>query len=149
MTWTIEFFADDDGRQPAREWLQSLDSELRAAAIAAIETHLTEMGLDVCKTEHGKQLGKGLFEFRIRHDERTIRRKAGEDVEKRRSSTTILLRVFCHAYGDRIVLLLGGYDKAAAPSPRRQSREIVAARKRLRSFKLARERRRIGSRRRG
>jgi hypothetical protein len=38
MTWTVEFFADDRGRQPAREWLQSLDSAKRAAAIAEIET---------------------------------------------------------------------------------------------------------------
>jgi hypothetical protein len=29
MTWTIEFFEDDRGRQPAREWLQSLDSAAR------------------------------------------------------------------------------------------------------------------------
>jgi hypothetical protein len=31
MAWTVEFFEDDQGRQPAREWLQSLDSAKRAA----------------------------------------------------------------------------------------------------------------------
>lgn len=41
MTWTVEFFEDDQGRQPAREWLKSLDSAKRAAAIAAIEVFLT------------------------------------------------------------------------------------------------------------
>ena len=30
-------------------------------------------------------------------------------------------------YGDKIVLLLHGYDKGADPSPRRQQREIVEA----------------------
>jgi hypothetical protein len=57
MTWVVEFFEDDNGRQPAREWLQSLNGDKRAAAIAAIEVLLTDLGLDVCGTEHGKQLG--------------------------------------------------------------------------------------------
>src|SRR3954447_26797191 len=109
MAWTIEFFEDDQGRQPAREWLQSLESGKRAAAIAAIETHLTELGLDVCATEHGKHLGKGLFEFRIRHDENVIRGKAGQQAGGRPAE--VMLRIFCHAHGQRIVLLLGGYDK--------------------------------------
>jgi phage-related protein len=129
MTWTVEFFEDDQGRQPAREWLLSLDSEKRAMAIAAIETFLAEMGLNVCSTEHGKQLGKGLFELRIRGDE-------------------VLLRIFCHAYGEKIVLLLGGYDKGTRSGSRHQDKEIEKARKRLRSFKLRRQREQIGKRRR-
>jgi|SRR5215203_840976 len=130
MTWTVEFFEDDQGRQPAREWLLSLDSDKRATAIAAIETFLAEMGLDICGTEHGKQLGKGLFELRVRGDD-------------------VLLRLFCHAYGEKVVLLLGGYDKGAHSSARHQDREIEKARKRLRSFKLRQQRKRIGKQRRG
>jgi hypothetical protein len=34
----------------------------------------------------------------------------------RGSSGKILLRVFCHAQADRIILLLGGYDKGERPS---------------------------------
>jgi putative component of toxin-antitoxin plasmid stabilization module len=146
VAWKIEFYADDGGRQPAREWLQSLEPPQRAAAIAAIEIQLAEIGLDVCATEHGKQLGEGLFEFRIRHDEGVTRRKAGQ--EGGRTSQKVLLRIFCHAYGDRIVLLLGGYDKGADASARRQRREIDTARRRLRSFRLARKRRSVGDRRR-
>jgi hypothetical protein len=67
---------------------------------------------------YGKQLGKGLFEF-------PLRRSVGEVAER------ILLRMFRHAYGNRIVLLLGGYDKGADPSPRRQDAEIALARRRL------------------
>lgn len=145
MAWTIEFFADDRGRQPAREWLQALDSAKRAAAIAAIEVLLMDLGLDVCATEHGKQLGGGLFEFRIRHDESVIRGKAGAAGTGKRSE--VLLRIFCHAYGQKIVLLLGGYDKGTAPSKRRQDREIETARQRLRSFKLQQRRRRSAARR--
>jgi putative component of toxin-antitoxin plasmid stabilization module len=147
MAWKIEFFTEEGGRQPVREWLQSLDRPQRAAAIAGIEVQLAEVGLDICGTEHGKQLGQGLFEFRIRHDEGVIRRKAGKD--GRGGSQKVLLRIFCHAYGDRIILLLGGYDKGADASPRRQSREIDIARRRLRSFQLARKRRQVGARRRG
>lgn len=47
----------------------------------------------------------------------------------------ILLRVFCHAYGDRIVLLLGGYDKGEDPSKKRQNEEIEEARARLKRWK--------------
>jgi hypothetical protein len=147
VSWSIEFFEDDQGRQPAREWLQSLDSAKRAAAIAAIEVYLTERGLDVCSTEHGKHLGKGLFEFRIRHEAHVIR--GSDSLEATGNRAAVLLRIFCHAYGDRIVLLLGGYDKGTAPGDRRQSREIVVARARLRSFQLRLQRQRAGERRRG
>jgi len=146
MTWTVEFFEDDQGRQPAREWLQSLDSAKRAAAIAAIEVLLTDLGLGVCGTEHGKQLGTGLFEFRIRHDESVIRGKVGEEGSGKGGE--VLLRIFCHAHGQKIVLLLGGYDKGAAPSKRRQDREIETARQRLRTFKLQQSHRRAAARRR-
>lgn len=147
MTWNVEFFEDDQGRQPAREWLLSLESGKRSAAIAAIEVYLTEYGQDVCSTEHGKHLGQGLFEFRIRHDENITRRKGGQEGGARRKD--VLLRIFCHAYGDRVVLLLGGYDKGVAPSSRQQAKEIETARSRLRSFQLRLKRRKAGDRRRG
>jgi len=88
-----------------------------------------------------------VFEFRIRHDESVIRGKAGQGSAGK--PTEVLLRIFCHAYGQRIVLLLGGYDKGAAPKKKRQDREIETARKRLRSFKLRFKRQRAGERRRG
>ena len=144
-----KLFRDDDGSRPAREWLQSLPAAKRAAAVAAIEYVLTEFGPDVCGTEYGKHLGKGLFEFRIRHDEGVILRKAGQETDAHEETERVLLRIFCHAHGDRIVMLLGGYDKGAAPSDRRQQREIETARKRLRSFELREKRGRTGKRRRG
>lgn len=90
--------------------------------------------------------GSGLFEFRIRHDEAVIRGKAGEEDQGERGE--VLLRIFCHAYGQRIVLLLGGYDKGTDPSTRRQSREIESARGRLRSFRLRQQRERAAIKRR-
>jgi len=45
--------------------------------------------------------------------------------------------MFCHAYGTKIVLLLGGYDKASDPSAKRQRQEIDVARARLSKFVAA------------
>jgi hypothetical protein len=151
MSWKVEFFEDDAGRLPVRDFLLGLEPAKRAAMIAAVEFILEPRGLDVCGTEYGRQLGGGLFEFRLRHDEGVIRRKtmnvepgAGDS----ESSSNVLLRLFCHAYGDKIILLLGGYDKQVDPSPRRQAREIESARKRLRSFRLRREREKAAKNRR-
>lgn len=142
MLWSVEFFEDGTGRQPARAFLLALEPSKRAALIAAIEEILEPRGLDVCGTEYGRQLGAGLFEFRVRHDETVIRgkRKDGRQPTGGRRAD-VLLRLFCHAHGDRIVLLLGGYDKGDDPSAKRQTREIEQARKRLRSFRLERQRR--------
>jgi hypothetical protein len=149
MSWTIKFFVDDEGRQPARKFIEDLDMPKRMAMIAAVECFLESRGLDVCRTEYGRQLGDGLFEFRVRHDEPTVLRKANRPVDDVGGSTEVLLRLFCHAYGDKIVLLLGGYDKGEHPSGRRQSREIERARRNLRSFKLRQQRQSTGDKRRG
>lgn len=109
---TIEFYEDEAGRKPALEWLQGLDRRSRRVIGTAMREILQQQGVQVCGTSFGKQLGKGLFEFRVREEE-------------------LLFRVFCHAHGDRLILLLGGYDKGKDPSPGRQVAEIEAARQRL------------------
>ena len=53
----------------------------------------------------------------------------------------VLLRVFVHFYGDKIVLLLGGYDKGRDPKEKRQQREIAQARKPLTQFRERQRRR--------
>jgi hypothetical protein len=146
--WVVEFFEDDSGRQPAREFLSSLEPDKRAAVIAAIETVLIPRGLEVCATEYGRQLGEGLFEFRLRHDESVIRGKSTQAGAESKRRGDILLRLFCHAYGEKVILLLGGYDKGADTSARRQAREIDQARKRLRSFRLRMQRAKTAERRR-
>ena len=59
------------------------------------------------------------------------------------SAERISLRVFCHAYGNRRVLLLHGYDKGEDTSAKRQDKEIAIARKRLKDWQN-RQRRRPG-----
>ena len=107
---------------------------------------LAERGLAVCATEFGRHLGQGLFEFRLRYDEAALTRRLHlvaplSSGASRRDR--VLLRVFCYAYGQRVVLLLAGYDKGAEPSRKRQQREIDVARRRLADFQ-ARERARRG-----
>lgn len=114
--YRLEFYADPAGAQPVREWLRKeLSSEQRRTVGAAMLNILQEQGIEVCGSAFGRQLGGGLFEFRLR--------EAG-----------LLVRIFCHAHGDRLILLLGGYDKGRDPSERRQNREIALARARLREW---------------
>ena len=57
---------------------------------------------------------------------------AGEPPESvPRPGISILLRVFVHFHGRRMILLLSGYDKQDDASGKRQEREIAAARKYL------------------
>ena len=55
------------------------------------------------------------------------------------------VRVFFCTAGRKIILLLGGYDKARDPSDRRQQREITKARRLLTAYRESQ--RRSGKRR--
>jgi hypothetical protein len=140
--WRLAYYRDHRGRQPCREWLDELVGDLRQrpkglAAIAALERVLARDGLGVCSSEWGRNLGGGLCEFRVRHTKAEIDRMFGTaetnpDPPRRRGKERILLRIFFHAYGDRIILLLGGFDKGRFPG--RQDAEIERARKLLADF---------------
>jgi hypothetical protein len=74
----------------------------------------------------------------IDHDLSAARRKAvmaGLATLAETPRANVLLRVFCHATGDRVILLLGGYDKGSDASPRRQELEIALARRRLGDYR--------------
>jgi phage-related protein len=115
--YTLEFYEEPDGREPVRQWIKDdLTPEDRRTVGAAMREILQEHGVGVCGTRFGRQLRGGLFEFRLREE-------------------GLLVRVFCHAYGNRVVLLLGAYDKGRDPSPRRQDQEIEVARTRLQQWK--------------
>jgi hypothetical protein len=134
-TWTIEFY-EEDGQSPVERWLDDLDEIARAAALTALGVVLAERGLGVCATEWGKQLGEALFEFRIRHTAEEITSMFGP-TDVAGPKVKVLLRIFCHAYGDKVVLLLAGYDKADNPNEKAQAATIKLARKRLVAFKAA------------
>ena len=121
----IEFYATPDGDEPVRRWIkEDLTPTKRRSIGTAMNRILAQEGVGVCRTEWGKALGRGLYEFRLR-----------DEIQDQGGSESILLRVFFHPYGNKIILLLGGYDKGRYPSAKRQEKEIAEARKRLGEFR--------------
>ncbi|MEA2634233.1 MAG: hypothetical protein QOH92_1000 [Chloroflexota bacterium] len=111
--FTLEFYKDAAGHKPVLDWLRyKVSISTRRVVGTALREILQEQGMGVCGTAFGRQLGGGLFEFRLREGK-------------------LLLRAFCHAYGDKVILLLAAYDKGEDPSSKRQQKEIELARRRL------------------
>ena len=136
--YTLEFYDDPrTGRAPVHEWItKELSRYQRRALGTAMSEILEKHGIDVCQTEYGRHLGRGLFEFRLRHDsDEIIGKHTNRTPHDEPDQGPILLRVFCHAYGDKVVLLLAGYDKGDDPSNKRENKEIELARKRLAEFR--------------
>jgi putative component of toxin-antitoxin plasmid stabilization module len=155
--WDVEFYEEDDGTEPVRDWLDSrqLQGPRQRAAIAAIEEVLIPRGTDVCETEWGKNLGDGLYELRIRHTAGEIKKMFGQgqhaDVANTGSAEgrgAILLRVYFTTEGRKLILLLGGYDKLRYGSGKREDKAIEQARKRVR-HQRERARRQKAKRRKG
>jgi hypothetical protein len=129
--WDLEFHQDENGHEPCREWMQGLSREKRLALETALEHVLAVRGLDVVRSEFGKALGQGLYEFRLRWSAEEVASKVGVVLAQPATETEqILLRVFFCTSGRKRILLLSGYDKAKDTSDRREDREIAAARKR-------------------
>lgn len=141
-TWTIELYEDDAGRHPVELWMDSLTLAEFAALRAAIVRVLEVRGIELGSTRWLKALGEGLFEFRVRHDAATIEAlhaPASQAPRQTHQPTQhkILLRLFVHFHGNKVILLLHGYDKGRNDSPRKQNKEIQEARKRLAQWKTA------------
>jgi phage-related protein len=134
--YALEFYRDVDGRKPVLEWLRELDrSKARALGVAMFYI-LQREGLGVCATEYGKLIGHGLFEFRLRHSAQEVLHNLGLlPADEPRHEEDVLLRVYCHAYGEKVILLVAGYDKGEAPSRQREQKEVQLARKRLKDFR--------------
>lgn len=130
-----EFYEDDEGREPAREFMQSLSPVKRRAIGVAINEVLEHLGPDVARTDYGKNLKGGLYEFRIDQDAEQILRKAGKTPKAEPDDGKILLRLFFHPHGNKLILLLSGYDKGEHTSKPYQNAEIEEARKRLKHWK--------------
>ena len=141
--WTPEPFQTGDGLIPFERFVNDLSDSKYMALDAAIDRVLSVRGIDLVRTEWLKPLGGGLHEFRVRHDAAEVARMFGGDPPQVSAPVeTILLRVFVHFYGDKAILLLGGYDKGEDPKQRRQQREIAEARRLLAQFRERRRRQR-------
>jgi hypothetical protein len=135
LPYEIEFYVDDEGREPALAFLRGLDPAKRRAIGVAMTEVLQHLGPDVAKTSYGKTLGEGLFEFRLAEDAEQILRKAGKEARPETDEVKILLRVFFHPHGNKLLLLLSGYDKAEHDGATYQNEEIQKARKLLANWK--------------
>ena len=121
---------------PFARFVKSLSDFKFEALDAAIDCVLVRRGLDLVRTEWLKPLGGGLHEFRVRHTAREIAQMSGGAAPSNAvPQEKVLLRLFVHFYGDRMVLLLGGYDKGRHSGAKRQQREIDRARRSLAQFK--------------
>jgi hypothetical protein len=139
--YTLEFYEDEHGHEPVLDWLRGLSASKRRAIGVAMFEILQYEGPHVVGTNFGKGLGGGIFEFRLDQDAAQVLARKGKKARPETSETTkILLRVFCHAHGDRIVLLLGGYDKGERPSARHQQAQIELAKARLKAWKAGQRR---------
>jgi len=129
--WTVEIAGDDFVR-----FMRKLPEYERDVVDAAIHLVLAVEGIAICDTEWGKALGGGLYEFRVRRSLATILSSAGI-ADANRARRAVLVRVFCAFSGNKVIILLGGYDKLRDPSAKRQQREIAAARAALSAWKRA------------
>ena len=134
--YTIEFFEDEDGTEPALSFMRGLTPAKRRAIGVAITEVLAFEGPNVAAGNWGRSLGRGLYEFRLDQDAEQVLRRKGKKARPEKESVSILLRVFFHVHGDKVVLLLGGYDKGERPSKRHQQAEIDAARSLLKKWLL-------------
>jgi len=135
-SFTLEFYEDEQGNEPVLQWLRGLAPRKRRAIGVAMFEILQYEGPHVVGTNFGKALGGGIFEFRLDQDAAQVLARKGRRASPEVAETAkILLRVFCHAHGDRIVLLLGGYDKGERSSARHQQAQIELARYRLKAWK--------------
>jgi len=137
--YRIELYEDAAGDRPVRRWLTEELDTIEAGALGLAMKHLLQdVGPAVVETRFGKSLGGGLYEFRLDDTPDELLRRFGLKKKRKLSKAPprrMLLRVFFHVYGDRVILLLGGYDKGKADSKREQQAQIDLARARLREWR--------------
>jgi hypothetical protein len=137
--WRIEFYEDAQGRRPVEKWIDGLRDQKAEAVIVALREVLAVNGINLASGSWMKSLGGGLYEFRIRHNASEIQsmyKAANKGLVDRTGA--ILLRVFVAFEGERLIVLLAGYDKGKNDKQSFQQAQIEIARKRLRDWKHGR-----------
>lgn len=124
--WTVEY---GEGSKFAA-FFRNLNTYEQAVVRAAVEQVLESLGPEICAGRWGKPLGGGMAEFRI---DSTLRALLGAErateLGFRGEHPRVLVRLFCVFHGQRIVLILHGYNKGRNPSTKRQAKEIRVASK--------------------
>jgi putative component of toxin-antitoxin plasmid stabilization module len=145
--YEIEFYEDEDGTEPALAFMRSLSPLKKRAMGVAINEVLQYEGPAVAEGNMGDNLGGGLYEFRLDQNAEQILRRKGKVPKPEPEKGKILLRLFFHPHGNKLLLLLCGYDKGERSSRSHQQEEIQAARTLLARWKeRARSKRPAGRR---
>jgi hypothetical protein len=147
--YQVEFYEDDAGNEPALAFMRSLPGMKKRAIGVAINEVLQYLGPDVAEGNFGRNLGGGLYEFRLDQDAEQILRRSGKKPRPERDRLKILLRLFFHPHGKKLLLLLSGYDKGERPSRGHQQEQIDEARKMLSRWKEREKAKTIAARRPG
>lgn len=131
--WVAEFYEDSNGRRPVEVWLDGL-SETKYAAMSAAISHLLERdGIGLAGGSWLKPIGGGLHEFRVRHNAAEIVgmfAAIGESIPEVDANAKVLLRLFVHFHGQRVILLVQGYDKGGVTRARDVNRPKSSGRAR-------------------
>ena len=106
----VEFYKNEKGEMPAKEFLFGLDSKMRAKMLSNIAV-LKDNGYKL-REPYSKHLGDGIFELRA---------KVGTDIS----------RVMFFFYIDRRIILTNGFIKKTQKTPRS---EIAKAKKYRKDF---------------
>jgi hypothetical protein len=144
--YRLAFYLDARGDSPVERWLQELDPVSAYALGSAMDGLLQQSGplLCVLRPQYASSLGGGLFEFRFQDLTEDLLRQLGKKARRSllKVQQKVLFRVFFHPHGDKVLLLLGGYDKAKHSSPTYQNAQIQIARKRLADWQARHRQRR-------
>ena len=108
--WAIEYYVEDNGRVPVREFLKTLDQRTYARFLWSLEQ---------------------LAQRNIHAGEPLVRHVEGKVWELREESNTNIFRLLYFFYSGRRIVLLHGFGKKTQKLPRQ---ELELARRRLARF---------------
>ena len=99
MQWTVNYYTDEMGKQPVKEWIKSLDEKLRLKVYRSFEL-LEEFNLNL-KAPYVKPLEDKLYELRIK-DQKGI------------------YRIIYFAYTGQEFIMLNGFVKKTQKTPKNE-----------------------------
>jgi hypothetical protein len=129
-TWELRL-ADTTG---FARFVKSLPPPVKQRTLeASIDKILLIHGPELVDGDLIKNLGGGLYEYRVGPTTTRMMKRAGEggtDVHQK-----IALRVFLSFEGSRLITILGSYDKGANDSKSKQQSAIANSRRLLRAWR--------------
>ncbi len=99
MQWTVNYYTNETGEQPVKEWIKSLDEKLRLKVYRSFEL-LEEFNLNL-KAPYVKPLEDKLYELRIK-DQKGI------------------YRVIYFAHTGKEFIMLNGFVKKTQKTPKKE-----------------------------